>query len=177
MRSCARATARPSVLAISIVVGGAGLHAGPSGSAVPARPDDKTIVHVLNRIGSGPRPGDIERVRVIGLGAYIDQQLHPERIADDDMPGRLASLPTLRMSARQLARDYFAPAMEARRTATPRDEQSPRTPDEIDRQRKWRVPLDEMSQQKILRAAFSDRQLEEVMTDFWFNHFNVCWIV
>jgi uncharacterized protein (DUF1800 family) len=39
--------------------------------------------------------------------------------------------------------------------------------------RKMREPLIELSEQKIVRAAYSDRQLEEVMTDFWFNHFNV----
>jgi uncharacterized protein (DUF1800 family) len=63
--------------------------------------------------------------------------------------------------------------MEARRTAKQRGEQSPPTSDEIDARRKRHVPLEELSQQKILRAAFSERQLEEVMTDFWFNHFNV----
>jgi len=41
--------------------------------------DDKAIVHVLNRIGFGPRPGDVEKVRAMGLQAYIDQQLHPVR--------------------------------------------------------------------------------------------------
>ena len=66
------------------------LTAGSPGSAVPAKPDDKTILHVLNRIGFGARPGDVERVRQIGLAAYIEQQLHPERIADaghDGAPG------------------------------------------------------------------------------------------
>jgi uncharacterized protein (DUF1800 family) len=35
------------------------------------------------------------------------------------------------------------------------------------------VVVDELTQAKMLRAIYSDRQLEEVMTDFWFNHFNV----
>jgi uncharacterized protein (DUF1800 family) len=35
------------------------------------------------------------------------------------------------------------------------------------------VVVNELQQAKILRAAYSERQLEEVMTDFWFNHFNV----
>ncbi len=55
---------------------------GPA-SAVPAHPDNKTIIHVLNRIGFGPRPGDVERVRAMGLQTYIEQQLHPDRIPDD----------------------------------------------------------------------------------------------
>lgn len=41
-------------------------------SAVPANPDDRTIVHVLNRLGFGPRPGDVDRVRTMGLQTYID---------------------------------------------------------------------------------------------------------
>ena len=44
--------------------------------------DDEAIEHVLNRLGYGPRPGDVERVRAMGLGRYIDEQLHPERLAD-----------------------------------------------------------------------------------------------
>src|SRR5947207_11585827 len=83
------------------------LTAGSSGSAVPSKPDDKTILHVLNRIGYGARPGDVERVRQIGLAAYIDQQLHPERIPDTGMAPRLAGFTTLTLSSRQLAEDYY----------------------------------------------------------------------
>src|SRR6185503_10128995 len=90
------------------------LTAGSPGSAVPSKPDDKTILHVLNRIGFGARPGDVERVRKMGLAAYIDQQLHPERIADPGMTARLAGLPTLKLSTRQLAEEYFIPALEVR---------------------------------------------------------------
>ena len=51
-------------------------------SAVPAHPDDKTIVHVLNRAAFGPRPGDVARVRQMGLEAWIESQLQPDRIPD-----------------------------------------------------------------------------------------------
>ena len=50
--------------------------------AVSPPSDDKAIVHILNRIGFGPRPGDVEKVRAIGVQSYIDQQLQPERIPD-----------------------------------------------------------------------------------------------
>src|SRR5947207_8185298 len=49
----------------------------------------------------------------------------------------------------------------------------PRTPEQMELARKEREVIVELTEQKILRAAYSDRQLEEVMTDFWFNHFNV----
>jgi uncharacterized protein (DUF1800 family) len=156
---------------------------GP-GSAVPSRPDDKTILHVLNRIGFGARPGDVERVREIGLARYIDTQLSPERIADDAMASRLSGFETLALSSRRIAEDYYMPAQMARRqdkqqagktaaaeTADPAGKK--RTPEEMELARKQREVVVELTEQKILRAAYSERQLEEVMTDFWFNHFNV----
>jgi uncharacterized protein (DUF1800 family) len=159
--------------------------AGP-GSAVPARPDDKTILHVLNRIGFGARPGDVERVREIGLEKYIDLQLSPSRIEDGAIQARLAGFGTLGLSSRTIASDYYVPAQLARRKAQlanknqdaaqqpPQESpQRPRTPEQMEMARKQREVLAELSEQKILRAAYSERQLEEVLTDFWFNHFNV----
>jgi uncharacterized protein (DUF1800 family) len=154
-------------------------------SAVPPKPDDKTVTHVLNRLGFGPSPGALERVRQIGLSAYIDQQLHPERIADDAMAARLAGFTTLTKSSRELAENYFVPALMARREeqrragreapGSPPDPARPemRSPEAMENQRMQRAPIAELSQQKILRAAYSDRQLEEALVDFWFNHFNV----
>ena len=158
--------------------------------AVPEDPDEKTIVHVLNRLGFGPVPGQVDRVRELGLQTYIDQQLAPERIADSAMAERLAEFTTLRMSPRELAEKYYLPAMADRRAqqknadaamakptgtdmmagqkpATERPDrpgQGPQGP---------RLVMAELTQQKLLRAAYSERQLEEVMVDFWFNHFNV----
>src|ERR1700752_2665457 len=77
--------------------------------------DDAAITHVLNRIGFGPRPGDVEKVRAIGLERYIDQQLHPERIPDAAMNARLAPLGTIGMSSREIAGQFEAPVLEARR--------------------------------------------------------------
>jgi uncharacterized protein (DUF1800 family) len=148
-------------------------------SAVPSNPDDKAILHVLNRIGFGARPGDVERVRRMGLSAYVEQQLHPERVADEAMNAHLADLSTLHKSSREIAEEYFVPAMQARRAAkqdpAPKDDRDKpqRTPEQMEAQRRARGVVEELSEQKILRAAYSDRQLEEVMTDFWFNHFNV----
>src|SRR5262245_45461777 len=84
-------------------------------SAVPSKPDDRTVLHVLNRVGFGARPGDIERVQKTGLAAYIDQQLNPDRIPDTALEARLASFTTLTMSTRELSDKYFRPALEARR--------------------------------------------------------------
>jgi uncharacterized protein (DUF1800 family) len=168
------------------ILAAATLTAGSPGPAVPSRPDDKTILHVLNRIGYGARPGDVERVRQMGLAAYIDQQLQPARLTDAGMSGRLARFETLNKSTRELADEYFGPALAARLQAKKdagddpsmkpggaADAKPPRTPEQMALARQERAVLAELTEQKVLRAAFSERQLEEVMTDFWFNHFNV----
>ncbi len=179
--SCRRGVQIAVALVLLIAAGGPALSGS---SAVPARPDDKTVLHVLNRVGFGPRPGEADRVRAMGLEKYIDEQLHPDKISDSAMEARLAGLDTLTMSSRSLADDYFIPAMRARAQAKKDVAQTggtlqadsakkERTPEQMEAQRKQREVVDELSEQKILRAAFCDRQLEEVMTDFWFNHFNV----
>jgi uncharacterized protein (DUF1800 family) len=189
-----------SVLAVAAFVAAAvsapaGLTAGIQ-TAVPQKPDDRAIVHVLNRVGFGAAPGDVERVRTMGLAAYIDAQLHPERIADSAMAARLAPFGTLTRTTQDMAREYYVPAQMARRElqrqqaakdpapadatmASPANE-SPRrelremaTPEQAEAMRMERQALTELMQAKILRAAYSERQLEEVMVDFWFNHFNV----
>src|SRR5689334_5881704 len=86
-----------------------------SKSAVPGKPSDQTIVHVLNRLGFGPRPGDVDRVKAMGLSAYIDQQLNPDRIDNRELDDRLATLTTLNKSQRELSDDYFMPLQEMRR--------------------------------------------------------------
>src|SRR3954462_10890028 len=163
----------------TIALSGVLLAAGPD-SGVPAKPDDKTILPALNPIGYGARPGDIERVREKGLASYIDQQLHPERIDDTAMAQRLATFETLGKSSRQLADEYYIPVQMARQQAKQERatdasmaDARPRPPEQIELARQQRVVLLELSQQKILRAAYSERQLEEVLADFWFNHFNV----
>ncbi|HET7699142.1 MAG TPA: DUF1800 domain-containing protein [Vicinamibacterales bacterium] len=174
MRSITRLAA--AALAVATVAG-----AEQQRSAIPAKPDDKAILHVLNRTGFGARPGDVERVREEGIAAYIERQLRPHSIDDRDVDARLAALETLRMSPRELASGYFIPALDARRAANARpapdtmtmDAPPARTPEEMQAARKARQVLVELSEQKVLRAAFSERQLEEVMVDFWFNHFNV----
>src|SRR5688500_455137 len=63
------------------------LAAGSAVQAAPPPADDAAIVHVLNRIGFGAAPGDIERVRAEGLHTYIERQLEPERLPAPDLDG------------------------------------------------------------------------------------------
>ena len=195
MRALTRFAQVATVTAIGMAVTGVAGQAGQSRSAVPQKPDDRAIVHVLNRIGFEPAPNNLERVRTIGLSAYIDQQLQPERLDDSRMAARLAAFETLSKSTQEMAQQYYLPAQMARReaqrqqsaqtpagsdpsmtTTTPPNDAARRemmTPEQAEAVRVERQVLTELMQAKLLRAAYSDRQLEEVMVDFWFNHFNV----
>jgi uncharacterized protein (DUF1800 family) len=266
---------------------------------VASMDEDRKIVHALNRFTFGARPGDVERVRAMGLDKWFDEQLHPEKINDSAMEARLAPFRTLNMSTREMIENFPPPqvlkAIENGRMSMPSDpakravyesrmaayqqrqqnkedkaaagnnaqnnsdqpaadatdsnakamrsdaKEAPVTPDQRERQQKRRedamyadidsaglldmapdarykailkmspqerldlarrfkgekglalldgmkpeqretveaivqpqaVVGGELSEAKLLRAIYSDRQLEEVMTDFWFNHFNV----
>ena len=167
---------------------------------VPAKPDAQTVAHVLDRITFGPRPGDIERVQQMGLNAYIEQQLHPEKLADAETTARLDTFTTLKMSSRELAEKYYVPANEIRRDAqlkqqkaeakaaasssndssttsdqTPKPTPTPTpVPPEVRQiQQAQQNVTNELMAARMLRDVDSDRQLQEVLTDFWFNHFNV----
>jgi len=274
-----------------------------SSSAAPMQmDDDKRIVHALNRFTFGVRPGDVERVHVVGLDKWFDEQLHPEKIDDGAVESRLAPFRTLKMSTREMVENFPPPqvlkAIENGRMSMPHDpakkavyesrmaayqqrqqnkedkaaagnpenstpaaaqpavatktadskDMSPETsagnqpaptaeeskqqklredamyadldtdrllklpPDErykaimkmpvderLDLAKTYKGPramqlvddmkpeqretveamiqpqavLGELAEAKLLRAIYSDRQLDEVMTDFWFNHFNV----
>src|SRR5215831_8553576 len=145
------------------------LFATISTSAFPFKgsdPSDTVIAHVLNRMAFGARPGDVERVRALGLERYIDEQLRPDRVADPAIGAKLVDLPTIRMSSREIASKIEQPQIDARQA---KKQGEPPTPVDM---RANSVVL-ELSEQKILRAVYSERQLQEVLADFWFNHFNV----
>src|SRR4051794_2310762 len=139
-------------------------------SARAARPDSEdAIVHVLNRAAFGPAPGDIQHVREIGISRYIDEQLRPERLADGGMDARLAGLETIRLSSRNIAEQFGIPAMKARlaqqRTAAADSPGSPSGAEQApgEAARRANQVIVELSAQKLLRAAYSERQLQEVL--------------
>jgi uncharacterized protein (DUF1800 family) len=157
--------------------------------------EEEAILHALNRLGYGPRPGDIEHIRQIGLEKWIDQQLHPESIDDSALDQRLEKYPTLNMSSRELLEQFPPPKLAALQQGMASDEYKAQLQakqrqamaemqttgdDNIDRAQaqlaKMQGPnriIAELSMAKIDRAIYSNRQLEAVMEDFWFNHFNV----
>ena len=63
---------------------------------------DERILHALNRFTFGPRPGDLEAVRAMGLEAWFNQQLHPATLDETDLDGRLAQFPAMQWSTQDL---------------------------------------------------------------------------
>ena len=122
---------------------------------------DHKILHTLTRLGFGPRPGDMQSVRDMGLTAYIESQLHPEDIADKECDLILAGYPTLAMSSQELYK-AFPPA-----------KLTTKNPDGKRSNQKIKKILQELAEAKLARAVKSERQLNEVMVDLWYNHFNV----
>ena len=220
---------------------------------------DEAILHAMNRLAYGPRPGDVERVRQMGLAKWIDQQLASNTIDDKAVNARLENLPTLSMSSARLIEEYpqlKQAAIQAAKRADAAGKDMPNAPDasrttdangaapapapssssaavgqsapsnsaEVNVADKASVPvsmktkpspsnpdlasnlttpgagkrnvlsgpdpnavprviaddskkpqrvIEELAMAKVMRAIYSERQLQQVMDDFWFNHFNV----
>ena len=149
------------------------------GPAADTRPptDPQLIVHVLNRIGYGPRPGDVERVQKLGLEAYLRQQLAPESIPDDAVERKLAGFTTRKLTGPELAAAFREEQEEKRKLKSSRDPAAanpPRRPDMRERSQLVSVQaVAELQNEKIIRAVESERQFNEVPVDFWSNHFNI----
>ena len=148
--------------------------AAPAAAApVASVSGDRQIIHALSRLTYGARPGDVERVRAMGLSAWIDRQLRPRTIDDSATERTLAELTTLRMPISEALREFPRPDPKLRAQIAngemSRQEMMERYPME---RRPVRI-ADELRAAKVVRAVTSERQLEEVMVDFWFNHFNV----
>lgn len=168
-------------------------------SAKPLTEEQK-IVHVLNRLGFGARPGDVERVKAIGLQKYIERQLDPAAIDDSVAETKVKRLEIFSMSTAEIFAKYPNPAALLRQleggraaqaargdAAAEKAGQQPASDAEQQRERRQKLaelyreydlrPANQLMPQvvanRVLRAVYSERQLQEVMVDFWANHFNV----
>jgi len=217
--------------------------------------DDQVILHLLNRMAYGPRPGDVARVQKMGIAVWLRQQLQPETIDDSALEQRLSAYPAMQMNLAELMKHY--PNEQIIRQAINGKAGAPGGPGEHaiynDQMERYRLKKDvkggkdtgdsskersfdtdamladtpknrfnflcsltipqfrnlrdnltqeqkdqlyngftpqqreavaafnnprgvvttEIVQTKLLRDIYSERQLQEVMTDFWLNHFNV----
>ncbi len=155
--------------------------------------EDQAILHALNRLAYGPTPGQIEQVRKMGLEKWIDQQLNPNSIDDSTLEARLERYPTLRMSSDKLVAKFPQPQQAAKKEGITKEEYQeqqrekakaavakidPLNPNAAAEEQLAKIVgpqriVVELSMAKLDRAIYSNRQLEAVMEDFWFNHFNV----
>src|SRR5215475_5894100 len=88
-------------------------------ASTPQLTEDQKILHLLNRASFGPRPGDIERVRRMGLERYIEEQLHPEDLSDDFLSRPLLALGTLQMSQFEILQTFDPTPARPQPTPTP----------------------------------------------------------
>src|SRR5713101_7695073 len=185
----------------------------------------------------GPRPGDVERIKQMGLAKWIDQQLNPNSLDDRAVEARINIYHSLGMSSAQLIAQYPNLAQAAKQAGVSKEEfvkeekaqrqtdaaisamarempgndaqsaasngdgaamndtpspmkQNPATkggarrdlsgadPNSVPRaiadgSKKPQRVVEELAMAKVTRAIYSERQLQQVMDDFWFNHFNV----
>ena len=138
-------------------------------------PETAKIRHLLRRSTFGVRPDDVERVREMGREAWIDWQLEPAVIPDPEVDKRLEDFRTLKLTgpdywqmigSGQMSANAGPPGEGEDRIARARRRQQ-----EINRLRN--LGRREVPEAVILRAVYSERQLFEVMREFWRNHFNV----
>jgi uncharacterized protein (DUF1800 family) len=204
--------------------------------------EDEAVLHALNRLGFGPRPGDLELVKQMGLQNWIEEQLNPNSINDVGLEDRLQRFPTLKMTSAKLLEEFPEPQMAARRQGITVEQyrqqqqqmmreamaqgqgtaqgdmqtanQSQGAQSDMQSADALRMPsfdavddnlsptpkgkgqgegqgaignrminyeqirlpqriVAELSMAKMTRAVYSERQLNEMMVDFWYNHFNV----
>src|SRR3954468_17505269 len=79
---------------------------GPAAKSTAKLSDDQRILHVLNRLGFGARPGHVARAKALGGDRSINQQLNPDKIDDSASEAKLQNLDTLRMSTAELYEKY-----------------------------------------------------------------------
>jgi uncharacterized protein (DUF1800 family) len=155
----------------------------PAKAAV-ARPDvrelpaDQQIIQALNRLTFGPRPGDVLKVRAIGLDKWIDHQLHPEKIDDSAIDQFVARYPAINRDQNGLLAQYAQQQREKREAKRERAEMTRADSMALRRERQQRGNLTrdvitQLQSSRVARAVASERQLQEMMTDFWENHFSI----
>jgi uncharacterized protein (DUF1800 family) len=135
--------------------------------------------HLLSRFTFGAQPGEVDRVVKMGLESWLEQQL-TATFPDAQLQGKLAALPqAYRLSNQQMLALYPAPAMLLRKAGVSQtgSAQERRAMLKQAREKAGARPIKELGAvlfaQKLYHARYSQAQLREVMTEFWFNHFNV----
>ena len=160
----------------------------------PAPAERARVTHLLQRATWGVRPADVDAVMAMGIGKWLDRQLDPSRIDDAAAAERLKLYPSVQrdmtdavtefqrqqrlrqQAARQGARPDSMDAPDAARrraAAGMRGDSAMMTAPPRQGANNPQLLMLDLSSARIARAVYTERQLEDVMTDFWYNHFNV----
>jgi uncharacterized protein (DUF1800 family) len=219
----------PSVSLISMAQGRDQRQRASSGKSQQRLTGDQRIAHVLARLSFGARPGDFERVKAMGINAYIEQQLNPETIEDIALDAKLAKLPTLALATPALLEQYNPPkpAPTPAPPSSPTPQAKALVPDGAKQNlqlastangststvaavtaaiikpesptsaaaetmkpagvkaekpasakpqppaRSPQMVVTELQRAAVMRAVYSERQLNEMVVEFWENHFSI----
>lgn len=135
--------------------------------------------HVLQRLSFGPCPGDIKKVQSLGIENYIQQQLNPSNLQlEQGLQQSLAEKDALNLTPLELFIKYGRTAVKlaqggslSGRSAKPSAEEKKAMQKQV--RENYQKLYMEAASARFERALYSPRQLQELMTDFWFNHFNI----
>src|SRR5262245_32719844 len=169
---------RPFIASVSILAAIA-LTVNAQNRTVSKSYSNAQILHVLQQLTFGPKPGDVDAVRATGLKQWIQSQLNPEDIAENPvLEERLKPLATLTLTPSQLMNSGLSllngRTVEIKIDAAVKKGLPVTGPGPIPPKMMQPRTLDmDLKDGKLYRAIYSKRQLEEVLVDFWFNHFNV----
>ena len=146
---------------------------------------DEQVQQVLNRLTFGARPGEAAQVRSLGVDKWIDLELHPERISDANTDALMSKYPIFNMNTADIVGVYNVfqqlrrQAMRAAGADTTMDKNEARrnliaqNPQLADAARRAQQLAGQVQSATVARAVTTERQLDEVMVDFWENHFSV----
>lgn len=147
---------------------------------------EQAAAHLLNRFSYGIQPGQIEQVVNMGLEQWLQQQLDAN-LPDQELDKRLANFEALKMDNEAIVNTYLTPAQILRYGIRNKIIKADSIGDTNKQEYRALIakvvreqgirPVQELHRQlinqKVLRAVYSNNQLKEILTDFWFNHFNV----
>ena len=145
---------------------------------------EQAAAYLLERFAFGARPGEVEKVAKMGPEKWLAQQLKGN-LPDAELDKRLEAFPALKMTQEEMAATYVQNGrirriLQRQGVIDAAKMERKEMNEKISAYRKEHglrgyglLSNQELKGQKLMRAVYSENQLAEVMTDFWFNHFNV----
>ena len=145
---------------------------------IPSQFEQDRAELFLSRATYGSRAGDLDAILAMGTESWLEKQLSPTEMDGPEIIHKLEGFENITLSTSELMSKYPRPT-RSEREAMQKDRQDEKSNGKSNEGRRRGMEegpgriLRELSQAKLVRAAYSENQLLEVMTDFWFNHFNV----